>query len=143
MIPIPDTQELLSECRFTAVRSGGKGGQNVNKVSTKVILVFDVLNSEVLTEEQRTWLLEKLMVRISKEGLLQLNSSSERTQLGNRQRVEEKFIRLITKAFHVPVKRIATRPTAGSRERRIRQKKVLSEKKTLRGSVDTDQAMNE
>lgn len=143
MIPIPDSQALLSECRFSAVRSSGKGGQNVNKVSTKVILVFDVLNSEVLTEEQRAWLLEKLMVRISKEGLLQLNASSERTQLGNRQKVEEKFIRLITKAFHIPAKRVATKPTAGSKERRIRNKKAQSEKKSLRGNVDDDLSMHE
>jgi ribosome-associated protein len=108
-----------------------------------VILVFDVLNSEVLTDEQKAWLLEKLIVRISREGMLQVNSSSERTQLGNRQKVEEKFIRLITKAFHVPAKRIATEPTAGSKERRIRQKKAQSEKKSLRGTVDDDLSMNE
>jgi ribosome-associated protein len=132
MLTLPDTSALLTECSFSAVRSSGKGGQNVNKVSTKVILVFDVMNSEVLEEEQKAWLLEKLMARISKEGLLQLNCQSERTQSGNRKLVEEKFVRLITKAFHVPVKRIATKPTAGSKERRLKDKKSVSGKKSAR-----------
>jgi ribosome-associated protein len=134
MVSVPDILALLSECSFTAVRSSGKGGQNVNKVSTKVILVFDVLNSEVLNEEQKAWILVKLMARISKEGLLQMNSSTERTQLGNRQAVGEKFVRLITKAFHIPVTRIATRPTAGSKERRLKEKKSVSGKKSARSN---------
>ncbi|NVO21632.1 MAG: aminoacyl-tRNA hydrolase [Bacteroidetes bacterium] len=133
MLSLPDITALLGECTFTAVRSGGKGGQNVNKVSTKVILTFDVLNSEVLDEEQRALLLEKLMARISKEGLLQLNSSTERTQLGNRQEVEEKFSRLVNKAFHIPIRRIATKPTRGSKEKRLKDKKAVSGKKSARG----------
>jgi ribosome-associated protein len=143
MVSMPDITSLLNECSFSAVRAGGKGGQNVNKVSTKVILVFDVFNSEILDEEQKTWLLEKLIARISKEGLLQMNSSTERTQAGNRKQVEEKFVRLITKAFHIPIKRVATRPTAGSKERRLRDKKVVSGKKSARSSSLPDSLIDE
>jgi len=143
MLSLPDISALLTECSFSAVRAGGKGGQNVNKVSTKVILVFDVLNSEVLDEDQKAWLLQKLMARISKEGLLQMNSSTERTQGGNRQEVEEKFARLITKAFHIPVKRIATKPTAGSKERRLQDKKSVSGKKSARSTLSPDLLIDE
>jgi ribosome-associated protein len=142
MLQTPDIQALLSECSFSAVRSSGKGGQNVNKVSTKVILVFDVVNSVVLSDEQKAWLLEKLMARISNEGLLLMNASSERTQLGNRKKVEEKFTHLIIKAFHIPVKRVATRPTAGSRERRLRDKKSVGVKKASRGNDFSDLSMD-
>jgi ribosome-associated protein len=131
---LPDIQALLKECTFYAVRSSGKGGQHVNKVSTKVILEFDVYNSVELTEEQKQWMIEKLFARISNEGLIQLNASSDRTQLGNRRLVEEKFERLITKVFHVPVTRIATRPTLGSKERRLQEKRSVSSKKSSRGS---------
>jgi ribosome-associated protein len=143
MLTIPDISALLNECSFSAVRAGGKGGQNVNKVSTKVILVFDVLNSEVLNDEQKEWLLVKLMARISKEGLFQLNSSTERTQAGNRSQVEVKFARLITKAFHIPVKRIATRPTAGSKERRLKDKKSVAGKKSARSAPFPDSLTDE
>jgi ribosome-associated protein len=143
MLSLPDISSLLNECSFSAVRAGGKGGQNVNKVSTKVILVFDVFNSEVLDDEQKAWLLEKLMARISKEGLLQMNSSTERTQAGNRKQVEEKFARLITKAFHIPVKRIATKPTTGSKERRLKDKKLVSGKKSTRSSSFPDSLIDE
>ncbi len=139
----PDSTFLLAECSFHAVRSSGKGGQNVNKVSTKVILVLDVLNSAVLNEEQKEWLLEKLSSRISKEGLLQLSSGTERTQLGNRRLVLEKFERLIVKAFHVPVKRRATRPTAGSKERRLQEKRSVSGKKANRGTGFSELSMDE
>jgi ribosome-associated protein len=143
MIPSPDTGLLLAECSFQAVRSGGKGGQNVNKVATKVILVFDVLNSEVLSEEQKNWMMEKLRARISNEGLLQLNASNDRTQLGNKKLVQEKFVRLITKAFQVDAVRIATRPTAGSKERRLLEKKVNSIRKDSRGSDFSSQLNDE
>ncbi len=143
MISSPDTALLLAECSFQAVRSGGKGGQNVNKVATKVILVFDVLNSEVLSEEQKNWMMEKLRARISNEGLLQLNASTDRTQLGNKKLVQEKFVRLITKAFQVDAVRIATRPTAGSKERRLLEKKVNSIKKDSRGSDYSSQIIDE
>lgn len=132
MPTLPNIPALLKECSFSAVRSSGSGGQNVNKLSTKVILTFDVLNSEVLDEEQKELILLKLHNRISVEGILQINASTERTQTGNRKVVAEKFIAFITKAFHVRAPRTATKPTAGSRERRLKEKKTTSQKKVNR-----------
>lgn len=115
----------------------------MNKVSTKVILFFDVMNSAVLDEEQRERLFAKLASRISKEGLMQLSSGTKRTQGGNRRLVVEKFIRLIEKAFHVPIKRISTRPTAGSKERRLQEKKSVSGKKATRSANFPDSLTDE
>lgn len=143
MTPTPDIDLLLAECSFQAVRSGGKGGQNVNKVSTKVQLVFDVFNSQVLTEEQKGIILEKLSARISNEGLLNINASEDRTQLGNRKKVQEKFTRLIIKAFKVEAPRIATRPTRGSKERRLQEKRITGMKKDSRGTDFSSQVSDE
>jgi ribosome-associated protein len=140
---LPDIPALIKECTFTAVRSSGKGGQHVNKVSTKVILFFDVLHSVVLDDEQKVWLQEKLIARINKEGVIQLNSSVERTQSGNRQRVVEKFVKLIEKAFVIPEERIPTIPTAGSRQRRLSAKKIRSGIKSLRSGELNDDLMSE
>ena len=107
-----------------------------------MILVFDVLNSEVLTDDQKNWIMEKLRARISNEGLLQLNSSSERTQLGNRKKVGEKFGNLVIKAFTVKADRIATRPTKGSKERRLKDKKEAGQIKQGR-STDFSSSIND
>jgi len=143
LITQPDIQALLNECGFQAVRSSGSGGQNVNKLSTKVILVFDVLNSRVLTDDQKQLMMEALRARISNEGLLQLNSSSERTQLGNRKKVEEKFEKLLEKAFRVKTDRIPTRPTKASKERRLKDKRESGRIKQDRGAGYTSSITDE
>lgn len=132
MAELPDIDLLLNECRFEATRSSGSGGQNVNKVSTKVILLFNVLESNELDQEQRDIFLSKLHTRISKHNIFRISSGRERTQLANRKRVIEKFTSLVTKAFETEEVRIATKPTASSKRKRIENKKEKSGIKSIR-----------
>ncbi len=125
-------QQLTAECKFTATRSSGPGGQNVNKVNTRVELRFSITNSNVLTEEQKIVLLKKLQNRINIEGELILASETERSQLRNRQKVTELFFELIEKALTPRKRRRKTKPTASSRVKRLKKKKELSEKKERR-----------
>lgn len=134
-----DFDALLAECTYTAVRSGGKGGQNVNKVSSKVILYFSLPDSDVLSDEQKQLINVNLMSRINKEGMLQLSSSVERSQLANKKRVQEKFIQLIVKALEVQAERIETLVPRSSKLRRRDEKQRVSEKKQLRGGVSEEE----
>lgn len=127
-----DIGKLIEECVFTAVRSGGSGGQNVNKVASKVVLSFDVNASENLTDPQKQLILEKLSNRINKNGILQLSSDTERTQWFNKKAVTNKFGHLIRQAVKTERKRFATKPTFQSVQKRLDDKKRQSGKKRLR-----------
>lgn len=127
---------LMNEIHFSFVRSSGAGGQNVNKVSTKVVLKFDVLNSVILNEDQKQILLEKLKNNLTSVGVLIITSQEKRSQLQNKEVVLEKFNTLLTKAFHKKKKRKATKPSKGAVEKRITNKKKNSEKKSNRRLIN-------
>ncbi|GAB3985617.1 alternative ribosome rescue aminoacyl-tRNA hydrolase ArfB [Spirosoma daeguense] len=131
-----DTIRLQPELRYQFARSGGAGGQNVNKVSTKAELRFDVRNSALLTDEERATLEEKLANKLTSEGELLLTHQTERTQLANKEKVTLKFYKLIEKAFAKPKPRKATKPSKTSIEERIAGKKRKGDVKATRKKVD-------
>jgi ribosome-associated protein len=121
-----------SELLFTASRSSGPGGQNVNKLSTKVELRFNLLSTNLLSAPEKQLAFQKLKNKINKEGELFLVSQSERTQLMNKQAVIEKFFKLISVALTIQTKRRATRPTFLSKVKRLQEKKNRGTIKKIR-----------
>lgn len=121
------SEHLKRELTFSTARSSGPGGQNVNKVNTKVELRFHVQNSAVLTEEQKHILLSKLSNKLSTDGELIIVSQSTRSQLKNKQEAIVKFIDLIYKTLKPRKKRVPTKPTKASKEKRLENKKRNSE----------------
>lgn len=130
-------QQLEAECKFSASRSSGPGGQNVNKVNTRMELRFSIILTQLFPEEQKIILFNKLKNRINSEGELILASESERSQLRNRGKVLALFFQLIEKALTPAKKRLKTKPTAASRIKRMESKKLQSEKKNRRRSPET------
>ena len=103
------TDLLLTEIQYKAVRSSGAGGQNVNKVSSKVVLTFDLNASQALSDEQKTLISEKLATKLTSENILILNCDEDRSQLKNKEIVTKRFLELLKKAQFVPKKRQTTK----------------------------------
>lgn len=122
----------LAELRFQTSRSSGPGGQNVNKLNSRVQMWWDVSRSAALSDEVRERLLTQNAARLTKEGELQLECQQYRTQLANRRRCLEELTGLVRQALVRPKRRKPSRPTRGSRERRLQQKRRVSEKKAAR-----------
>tara|TARA_Y100000815_G_scaffold272990_1_gene303170 strand:+ start:26593 stop:26994 length:402 start_codon:yes stop_codon:yes gene_type:complete len=123
---------LISECNFSAVRSSGPGGQNVNKTSTKVILSWDVASSQAFDEEQKGRLREKLSNKITKEDILIINDSQSRSQHKNKENVIARFFLLLEYALQKPKPRKKTKVPRAVKRKRLEAKKQHAEKKANR-----------
>lgn len=127
-----ETQKIIAELQFKAVRSSGPGGQNVNKVSSKVVLSFDLKNSQALSLEEKALLQTKLASRLTAENILILNCDEDRSQFKNKAIVIKRFLDIITAGLVVPKIRKATKIPKSVIRKRIKDKKNLSEIKKSR-----------
>ena len=127
-----DIEKLMKEISFSFSRSGGKGGQNVNKVETKVILTFDVINSELFNDEEKELIQKKLFNRLDSENNIQIISQTERSQLGNRKAAVSKLIKLLNFALKKDKKRKKTGISKEAKKKRLELKRKQSEKKAQR-----------
>jgi len=125
-------RDFSPEFIITASRSSGPGGQNVNKVSTRIELRFNVLQSTLLTTEEKEIIQNKLASRINSEGEIILVNQTDRSQLNNKEKAIEKFYVLLSKALTPVKKRKPTKPTPAAKEKRLEEKRIRSEKKERR-----------
>lgn len=131
-----DIQLIKPELTFSTSRSSGPGGQNVNKVNSKVTLKWDIPQSPALTDEIKSHLLKKLASRITTEGVLMIVAQDNRSQIQNKEEVVVKLEKLLIKAFEEKKPRKSTKPSKSSVQNRIEKKKKNSEKKQWRQKID-------
>ena len=133
-----EQEKILSELNFKAVRSSGAGGQNVNKVSSKVVLTFDLKASQALSDEEKALIETKLTARLTSDLILILNCDEDRSQLKNKAIVIKRFLDLVKKALVVAKPRKATKVPKGVIKKRIKDKKNLSEIKANRKKPEVE-----
>ena len=127
---------ITTELNFKAIRSSGAGGQNVNKVSSKIVLIFDVATSQGLNENEKLLLYTKLKTKISQENLLILTCDEDRSQFKNKKIIIKRFFEMIENALVLPKVRKATKISKSANEKRIQEKKKASEIKAGRKKLD-------
>ncbi|KAF2340039.1 alternative ribosome rescue aminoacyl-tRNA hydrolase ArfB [Flavobacterium tistrianum] len=127
-----NSEKIISELNFKAVRSSGSGGQNVNKVSSKVVLNFDLNASQALSDEEKLLLQENISARLTSENILILNCDEDRSQLKNKEIVTKRFLEIIKKGLFVPKVRKATKVPKAVIKKRIKDKKNISDLKQSR-----------
>jgi ribosome-associated protein len=123
---------LMPEVEFTTSRSGGPGGQNVNKVNSKVTVRFNITDSVILTDEEKSLLLTRLASKTTQEGVIIVNAQEKRSQLENKALAIVKLDKLLTKAFEKKKARKATKPSKAAKKKRLEEKKMHSQKKQWR-----------
>ncbi len=130
--PIIQASDLLKELAFTTSRSSGPGGQNVNKVNSKVTLHWNLAASNILSEHQREQIIKRLGAKLTKDGILVLSAQDKRSQLQNKETVLSKLDFLLKKALTPVKKRKSTKPTRAALQKRKVEKRQHSEKKQWR-----------
>ncbi|MDY7394792.1 alternative ribosome rescue aminoacyl-tRNA hydrolase ArfB [Aureibaculum sp. 2210JD6-5] len=133
-----NTENLIKELSFKAVRSGGAGGQHVNKVSSKIELTFDLANSDELSDEQKQVLKSKLETKLTKENVLILFCDESRSQHKNKEIAINRFLEIIKNGLKKPKPRKATKPSKAAIRRRLKTKKKRAEKKANRQKPDLE-----
>ena len=131
-------EKILSEVIFKAVRSSGPGGQNVNKVSSKVVLSFDISKSHALEIEEKNLILEKLSSRLTQENILIMACDEDRSQLKNKELVVKRFLNILKNALIIPKKRKPTKVPKSVIKKRLKDKKTASTIKLLRQKPTID-----
>ena len=134
MLPLADA--FLPEITFQTSRSSGPGGQNVNKVESRVELRFHLLDSQVLTEAQKVLILEKVVNQLTAEGLLLVTAQDDRSQFRNKEIALARFHELLLKSLRRPKPRKATKPSKGAVRKRLEGKKLHSDKKANRRKLE-------
>jgi ribosome-associated protein len=133
-----DVKLLLKEVSYTAVRSGGPGGQHANKVASKVVLHFNLKATNALSELEKTTANHQLSSKLSKDGLLNLTCDDSRSQHENKEIVTERFLKLMRSSIKRPKKRIPTKISKSKKVRRLESKKKMAVKKSLRQKPKLD-----
>ena len=133
---LPPADAFLPEITFQTSRSSGPGGQNVNKVESRVELRWHLLDSQVLTEAQKALILEKVANQLTGDGLLLITAQDDRSQLRNKEIALTRFHELLLKSLRRPKPRKATKPSKGAVRKRLEGKKMQGEKKANRRRLE-------